>query len=76
MWSLAGAASVARGLSAYIDRLADNAMGRAFNESMHMYDEFLSMRLAEYPDFFAAAMVMLFICEWNMPQYYRNTSKD
>jgi hypothetical protein len=76
MWSLAGAASVARGLSAYIDRLTDNAMGRAFNESMHMYDEFLSMRLAEYPDFFAATMVMFFICEWNMHQYYRNTSKD
>jgi len=56
-----GAASVARGLSTYIDRLTDNAMGRAFNESMHMYDEFLSMRLAEYPDFFAAAMVMFFI---------------
>jgi hypothetical protein len=76
MCSLAGTASVARGLSAYIDRLTDNAMGRAFNESMHMNDEFLSMRLAEYPDFFAAAMVLLFVSEWNVPRHYRNTSKD
>jgi len=76
MCSLAGTASVARGLSAYIDSLTDNSMGRAFNESMHMHDEFLSMRLAEYPDFFAAGMVLLFVCEWNMPLYYRNTSDD
>jgi hypothetical protein len=74
MCSLAGAASVARGLSAYIDRLTDNAMGRAFNESMHMNSEFLGMKLAEYPDFFAGAMVLLFVCEWYMPQYYRKTS--
>jgi hypothetical protein len=76
MFSLAGAASVARGLSSYIDSLTDNAMGRALNESMHMHDEFLSMRLAEYPDFFAAAMVLLFVSEWNIAQYYRNTSDD
>lgn len=57
-----GAASVARGLSSYIDRLTDNAMGKAFNESMHMDSEFLSMRLAEYPDFFACGMVLLFVC--------------
>jgi hypothetical protein len=69
MCSLAGAASVARGLSTYIDRLADNAMGKAFNESMHMSNDFL----AEYPDFFAAAMVMLFVCEWNMPHFFRST---
>jgi len=76
MCSLAGTASVARGLSAYIDRLTDNTMGRAFNESMHMHDEFLSMRLAEYPDFFAAGMVLLFVCEWKISQYYRNKSED
>ena len=76
MCSLAGAASVARGLSTYIDRLTENAMGTAFNESMHMDSEFISMRLAEYPDFFAAGMVLLFICEWNTLQYFRNTSND
>lgn len=63
---------MARGLSAYIDRLADNAMGRAFNESMHMNSVFLSMRLAEYPDFFAAGMVLLFVCELNLPKFFRN----
>ena len=76
MCSPVGAASGARGLSAHADSLTDNAMGRAFNESMHIHDEFLSMRLAEYPDFFAGAMELLFVCEWNMPQYYRNTSDD
>jgi hypothetical protein len=65
MFFFVGAASVARGLSSYIDRLTDNAMGKAFNESMHMDSEFLSMRLAEYPDFFACGMVLLFVCEWN-----------
>jgi hypothetical protein len=59
MCSVAGAASVARGLSAYIDRLTDNAMGRAFNESMPMNVDFI----AEYPDFFACGMVLLFVCE-------------
>lgn len=57
-----GAASVARGLSSYIDGLTDGAMRKAFNESMPMNVEVLSMKLAEYPDFFACGMTLLFVC--------------
>ncbi|KAJ4442791.1 hypothetical protein ANN_04384 [Periplaneta americana] len=56
-----GAASVARGVSAYVDGLADGAMKNAFNESMPMHIEVLSMKFAEYPDFFACGMTLIFV---------------
>lgn len=54
---------MARGLSSYIDSLTDGAMKKAFNESMPMDVEVLSMKLAEYPDFFACGMTLLFVCK-------------
>ena len=60
-----GGASVARGLSAYFDVLIDNKIHNFFNETMHMNEEFLSMKLADYPDFFAAGLTLLFICKYN-----------
>ncbi|XP_011168680.1 cationic amino acid transporter 3 isoform X2 [Solenopsis invicta] len=50
-----GTASVARGLSNYIDALIGNVMGNALRSLMPIDISFLS----EYPDFFAFAMVML-----------------
>jgi hypothetical protein len=61
--SSVGAASVARGLSSYVDGLTGGAMKKAFNESMPMNVEVLSMKLAEYPDFFACGMTLLFVCK-------------
>ena len=61
---LLGGASVARGLSAYVDVLIDNKIQHLFNETMHMNEEFLSMKLADYPDFFAAGLIFLFICKY------------
>ncbi|EZA62579.1 hypothetical protein DMN91_005514 [Ooceraea biroi] len=52
-----GTASVARGLSNYIDALIGNAMGNALRSLMPIDISFLS----EYPDFFAFAMVMLLV---------------
>ncbi|XP_036140854.1 uncharacterized protein LOC105835035 isoform X5 [Monomorium pharaonis] len=50
-----GTASVARGLSNFIDALIGNVMGNALRSLMPINISFLS----EYPDFFAFAMVML-----------------
>ncbi|KAG5336088.1 CTR1 protein, partial [Acromyrmex heyeri] len=52
-----GTASVARGLSSYIDALIGNVMGNALRSLMPIDVSFLS----EYPDFFAFAMVMLLV---------------
>ncbi|XP_018354563.1 PREDICTED: cationic amino acid transporter 3 [Trachymyrmex septentrionalis] len=52
-----GTASVARGLSSYIDALIGNVMGNALRSLMPINVSFLS----EYPDFFAFAMVMLLV---------------
>lgn len=52
-----GTASVARGLSNYIDALIGNVMGNALRSFMPIDVSFLS----EYPDFFAFAMVMLLV---------------
>ncbi|PSN43751.1 hypothetical protein C0J52_06402 [Blattella germanica] len=56
-----GAASVARGLSAYLDDLCNDEIKHSFNESMHMGDEVLGMQLAEYPDFLACGMTLVFV---------------
>ncbi|XP_047370450.1 cationic amino acid transporter 3 isoform X3 [Vespa velutina] len=50
-----GTASVARGLSNYIDALIGNVMGKTLQSVMPINISFLS----EYPDFFAFGMVML-----------------
>ncbi|XP_011692166.1 PREDICTED: cationic amino acid transporter 3 isoform X3 [Wasmannia auropunctata] len=50
-------ASVARGLSNYIDALIGNVMGNALRSLMPIDISFLS----EYPDFFAFGMVMLLV---------------
>jgi cationic amino acid transporter 3 len=50
-----GASSVARGLSGYIDALIDNKMGKFWRSIMPMDVDFL----AEYPDFFSFAIVMV-----------------
>lgn len=52
-----GTASVARGLSNYIDALIGNTMGKTLYSIMPINISFLS----EYPDFFAFGMVMLLI---------------
>ncbi|XP_072751687.1 cationic amino acid transporter 3 isoform X1 [Anoplolepis gracilipes] len=52
-----GTASVARGLSNYIDALTGNVMGNTLRSLMPIDISFLS----EYPDFFAFAMVMLLV---------------
>ncbi|CAL1687717.1 unnamed protein product [Lasius platythorax] len=52
-----GTASVARGLSNYIDALIGNVMGNTLRSLMPIDISFLS----EYPDFFAFAMVMLLV---------------
>ncbi|XP_015595656.1 cationic amino acid transporter 3 [Cephus cinctus] len=50
-----GTASVARGLSNYIDALTNHVMAKALRDAMPIDISFLS----EYPDFFAFAMVIL-----------------
>lgn len=50
-----GTASVARGLSNYIDALIGNVIGNTIRSLMPINVPFLS----EYPDFFAFVMVML-----------------
>ncbi|KAI4502950.1 hypothetical protein M0802_001994 [Mischocyttarus mexicanus] len=52
-----GTASVARGLSNYIDALIGNVMGKTLYSIMPIDISFLS----EYPDFFAFGMVMLLV---------------
>ncbi|XP_012214560.1 cationic amino acid transporter 3 isoform X2 [Linepithema humile] len=52
-----GTASVARGLSNYIDALIGNTMSNTMRSIMPIDISFLS----EYPDFFAFAMVMLLV---------------
>jgi hypothetical protein len=46
---------VARGLSNYIDKLADNVMRNKMREVMPINIAFLS----EYPDFFSFAVIMV-----------------
>lgn len=50
-----GTASVARGLSSYIDALIDNVMEKKMREIMPMTIDFLS----PYPDFFSFLVIML-----------------
>jgi hypothetical protein len=50
-----GTASVARGLSSYIDKLADNVMQNKMREVMPINIDFLS----KYPDFFSFAVIMV-----------------
>lgn len=50
-----GTASVARGLSSYIDKLAGNVMQNKMREVMPINIDFLS----QYPDFFSFAVVMV-----------------
>ncbi|XP_055598354.1 cationic amino acid transporter 3 [Uranotaenia lowii] len=50
-----GTASVARGMSGYIDALIDNKMSTALREAMGMDVSFLS----DYPDFFSFLVVMI-----------------
>ncbi|XP_025159705.1 cationic amino acid transporter 3 isoform X2 [Harpegnathos saltator] len=52
-----GTASVARGLSNYVDALIGNVIGNTMRSFMPIDVSFLS----EYPDFFAFAMVMLLV---------------
>ncbi|KAJ4442790.1 hypothetical protein ANN_04383, partial [Periplaneta americana] len=50
-----GTASVARGLSSYIDKLIDNVMQNKMKELMPMNIDFLS----KYPDFFSFGVILL-----------------
>lgn len=50
-----GAASVARGLSGYLDSLIDKEMSKALRQAMPIDINFLG----DYPDFFAFGMVLL-----------------
>ncbi|OAD62068.1 High affinity cationic amino acid transporter 1 [Eufriesea mexicana] len=52
-----GTASVARGLSNYLDELVGNVISRTLSSAMPMNVSFLS----EYPDFFAFGVVLLLI---------------
>lgn len=56
---LPGTASVARGLSSYIDALIDNVMENKMRELMPINIEFLS----SYPDFFSFGVIMLLACK-------------
>lgn len=47
--NITGTASVARGYSGYVDKLANNSMSEALGESMPISVDFLS----DYPDFLA-----------------------
>lgn len=53
-----GTASVARGLSGYLDFLLDNKMSAALKESMPITAGFLG----DYPDFLSFGMVLLLTC--------------
>lgn len=57
MTCFTGTASVARGLSNYIDALIENVIGNTMRSIMPIDVPFLS----EYPDFFAFGMVMLLV---------------
>lgn len=50
-----GTSGVARGLSGYVDSLSGNAMSGFFKSIIHFEVSFL----AEYPDFFSFAIVLL-----------------
>ncbi|KAF9424184.1 hypothetical protein HW555_000577 [Spodoptera exigua] len=50
-----GTASVAKGMALYIDSLCNNSMARAMTEAAPINISFM----ADYPDFFAFALVML-----------------
>ncbi|XP_049694113.2 cationic amino acid transporter 3 isoform X1 [Helicoverpa armigera] len=50
-----GTASVAKGMALYIDSLCNNSMARAMTEAAPINVSFM----ADYPDFFAFALVML-----------------
>ncbi|XP_055904150.1 high affinity cationic amino acid transporter 1-like [Eupeodes corollae] len=53
-----GTASVARGLSGYLDALINNTMSTTLKEALPINVSFLG----EYPDFFSFAMVILLAC--------------
>jgi hypothetical protein len=56
MWILiAGTASVARGLSSYIDALSNYTMREAMQRTMPIDVDFLS----KYPDFLSFGMILL-----------------
>jgi hypothetical protein len=58
-----GAASVVRGLSAYVDSLANNVISNWFLSTMPMN----SPAFGEYIDLFAFAVIMLFTCKfWSL----------
>lgn len=57
-----GTASVARGLSNYIDALADNAMSNALTEAMPIGVSWLS----PYPDFLSCGFILLLSCEYSL----------
>lgn len=50
-----GTASVAKGMALYIDSLCNNTMAKAMTEAAPINVSFL----ADYPDFFAFALVLL-----------------
>lgn len=50
-----GTASVARGLSSYIDKLADNVMQNTMREIMPINVDFLS----DYPDFLSFGVIIV-----------------
>ena len=54
---ISGTASMARGLSSYLDVLTGNKMATALKSSMPINISFLS----EYPDFFALTVVLLLV---------------
>lgn len=56
--TFAGTASVARGLSGYLDALINNSMSTTLKEAMPINVSFLG----DYPDFFSFGMVMLLAC--------------
>lgn len=53
-----GTASVARGLSGYLDFLLDNKMSEALKEAIPITADFLG----DYPDFLSFGMVLLLTC--------------
>lgn len=56
-----GTASVARGLSGYIDALADHQIQEGMESWAHIHIDFL----ASYPDFLAFGFVMLLTGKWS-----------
>lgn len=68
-----GTASVARGLSNYIDALADHKIREAFRDWMPMDVSFLS----EYPDFLSFILVMLLTGKFILnKEYHKNVLKN